>query len=65
MSENAPLWHKMDGTYLEVEDCLGTALVDSLGGDMDFNNMDDFVRDLETGFTFVLVNVSGLGGQGR
>ena len=64
MAENAPLWPKMDGTYLEVEDCLRTALVDLLGGDMDFNNMDDLVRGLETGFTLMLVNVNGLRGVG-
>ena len=45
--------------------CLGAALVDLLGGDMDFNIMDDgFVMDLETGFTLVLVNVNCLGGGG-
>ena len=64
MAESAPLWPKMDGTHLEVEDCLGIALVDLLGGDMEFNNMDDFVRGIETGFTLVLVNVNGLRGGG-
>ena len=64
MAENAPLWPKMDGTFLEVEDCLRTALMDLLGGDMGFNNMDDLVRGLETGFTLVLVNVNGLRGDG-
>ena len=64
MAENAPLWPVMDGTYLEVEGCLGAALVGLLGGDMDFKIMDGFVMVLETGFTFVLVNVNGLGGRG-
>ena len=61
MAENAPLWPMIDGTYLEVEGCLGAALVSLLGGDMDFKMMDSFVMVLETGFTFVLVNVNGLG----
>ena len=54
----------MVGTYLEVEGCLGAALVGLLGGDMDFKIVDGFVMTLETGFTFVLVNVNGLGGSG-
>ena len=54
----------MDGTYLEVEGCLGAAFVGSLGGDMDFKIMDYFVMVLETGFTFVLVNVNDFGGGG-
>ena len=61
MAENAPLWPMMGGTYLEVEGCLGVALV---GCDTDFKIMDGFVMVLETGFTFVLVNVHGLGGGG-
>ena len=68
MTENAPQWPMMIGTYLEVEDCLGAALVALLGGDMDFKIVDDFFMALETGFTFVLVNVNDLGGgagQGR
>ena len=67
MAENAPLWPMMDGTYLEVEGCLRAALVGLLGGDMDFKIMDSFVMVLEAGFTFVVVNVNGLGGrrQGR
>ena len=32
----------MDGTNLEVEGCLGTALVDLLGGIMDFKIVDGF-----------------------
>ena len=64
----------MDVTYLEVEGCLGAALVAALVGlldsDVDFQIMDGFVMVLETGFTFVLVNVNGLGrggggGRGR
>ena len=34
-----------------------------LGGDMDFKIVDGFVMTLETEFTFVLVNVNGLGGD--
>ena len=34
MAENAPLWPMMDGTYWEVECCLGAALVGLLGGDI-------------------------------
>ena len=49
----------VDGTYLEVEGCLGAAaLVGLLSGDMD-----GFVMVLETGSTFVLVNVIGWGGE--
>ena len=32
------------------------------GGDLDFKIVDGFVMDSETGFTFLLVNVNGLGG---
>ena len=35
-----------------------------LGGDMDFKIVDGFMMALETGFTFVLVNVNGVGGGG-
>ena len=42
---------------------LGAALVVLLDGDMDFKIVDGFVMDLETGFTFMLVNVNGLGGE--
>ena len=51
-------------TCLEVEGCLGAALVKLLGGDRDFKIVDGFVMALETGFTFVLVNVNGWGGGG-
>ena len=66
MAENAPRWLMMIGTYLEVEGCLtlGHPLVGLLGGDMDFKIVDCFVMALETGFTFVLVNVNGLRGRG-
>ena len=59
MTENAPRWPMMVGTYLEVEGCLGAALVGLLRGDMDFKIVDGFVMTLETGVTFVLVNVNG------
>ena len=65
MTENAPRWPMMVGTYLEVEGCLEAALVGLLGGDRDFKILDGFVITLETGFTFVLVNVNSLGMQGR
>ena len=58
MAESAPQWPIMIGT------CLGVALVGLLGGDMDFTIVDGFVMALETGFTFVLVNVNGLRGGG-
>ena len=43
MAENALRWPMIVGTYLEVEGCLGVALVGLLGGDMDFKMMDGFV----------------------
>ena len=52
----------MVGTYLEVEGCLGAALAGLLGGNMDFKIVDGFVMTLETVFTFVLMNVNGVGG---
>ena len=64
MTENAPRWPMMVATHLEVEGCLGAALVGLLGGDMDFKVVDCFVMTLEVGFTFVHVNVNGLGGGG-
>ena len=60
----APRWPMMVGTHLEVEGCLGAALVGLLGGDIDFKIVDGFVMTLETGFTVVIVNVNGLGGGG-
>ena len=65
MTENAPLWPMINGTYLEVEGCLGAALVGLSGGDMDLKIMDGFVMVSETGFTFVPVNVNGFGGRGE
>ena len=62
MVEDALRWPTMGGTYLEVLDCLGTALVVLLGGVMDFSTVDAFGIVLETGLTLVLVNVKGLGG---
>ena len=55
---------------LVVLGCLETALVELLGGEVDFKVVSGFVLDLETDFTLVLVNVKGLGeggggGQGR
>ena len=52
-------WNLLGGWRL-----LGAVLVGLLGGDMDFKIVDGFVMTLETGFTFVLVNVNGLGGGG-
>ena len=51
--------------YLEDLGCLETALVELLGGEMDFKVMDGFEVVLVDEFTLVLVNVKGLGGQGR
>ena len=47
----------MNGTYLEVDGCLGAALVDLLGGVMDFKIVDDFGMVFGAGLTLVLVNV--------
>ena len=49
--------------YLEVLGCLGTALVESLGGEVDFNVVSGFEVDLEFELTLVLVNVKGLRGS--
>ena len=43
--------------------CLGTALVEVLGGEMDFE-VDGLDVTLEPEFTWVLVKVKGLGGAG-
>ena len=64
MVEDALRWPTMDGTYLEVLDCLGAALVDLPGGVMEFNTVDAFGMVLETGLTLVLVSVKGLGWRG-
>ena len=52
-------------TYLEDLGCLGTALVELLGGEVDFKVMDGFEVVLADECTLVLVNVKGLGGQER
>ena len=49
----------MGGTYLEVLGCLGPALVDFLGGVVDFNTVDAFGIVLETGLTLVLIRSRG------
>ena len=64
MVEDALRWPTMGVTHLEVLGCLGTALVDLLGGFMDFSTVDAFGTFLKTGLTLVLVNVKGLGGAG-
>ena len=50
--------------YLEDLCCLGTGLVELLGGEVDFKVMDGFEVVLVDEFTSVLVNVKGLGGGG-
>ena len=50
--------------YLEVLGCLGTALVELLGGEVDFNVINGYGMRLEVELTLVLVNVKGLGGGG-
>ena len=51
--------------HLEDLGCLGKALVELLGGEVDFKVMDGFEVVLEDEFTSVLVNVKGLGGGGQ
>ena len=51
-------------TYLEVLGCLGTALVELLGGEVDFKVVGGFEVSLVVEFPSVLVNVKGLGGRG-
>ena len=60
MAENALRWPITDGTCLEVVGCLGAALVDLLGGIMDFKIVNGFGMVLGTGLTLILVNVKGL-----
>ena len=48
----------------EVLGCLARPLVVLLGEVMDFSTLDAFGMVLETGLTFVLVNVKGLGASG-
>ena len=50
--------------YLEDLSCLGTALVELLGGEVDFKVVDGFEVVLEEEFTLLLVKVKGLGGGG-
>ena len=52
MVEYALQWPTMGGTYLEVLGCLGAALVDLLGGVMDFKTVDAFGIILETCIDF-------------
>ena len=59
MAENALQWPMMDGSYLEVVGCLVAALMDLLGGVMDFKIVDGFGIVLGTGMTLVLMNVKG------
>ena len=51
--------------YLEVLGCFGTALVELLGGEVDFKVVGGFEVGLVVEFTLVLVNVKGWGGGGR
>ena len=50
--------------YLEDLGCLGTALVELLGGEVDFRVMDGLEVVLMDECTMVLENVKGLGGGG-
>ena len=43
--------------------CLGTALVEMLGGEVDFS-VNGLVRCFQAEFTLAFVNVNGLGGGG-
>ena len=52
MVEDALRWPAMDGTYLEVLGCLGTALVVLLGGVMDFSTVGAFGMFFETRLTW-------------
>ena len=42
MVEDVLRWPMMGGTYLEVISCLGAALEDLLGGEMDVNTAEGF-----------------------
>ena len=64
MAENALRWPMMDGTYLEVVGCLGAALVDLLGGVMDFKIVDGFGMVLGTWVDFGTRECESLGGGG-
>ena len=50
--------------YLVVLGCLGTALVELLGEEVDFDVVSGFKVDLEVELTLACVNVNGLGGAG-
>ena len=54
----------MTVTYSGLSACLGTALMEVLGGEVVLE-VDGFVVTLEPEFTWVLVKVKGLGGAGR
>ena len=66
VAENAPQCHTMVGTYLEGIGCSGVPLLVLLlkVARRALKLWMVFVMDLETGFTFELVNVNGLGGGG-
>ena len=63
--EDVIRWLTIGGTYLEVLNCLGAALVVLLGGVMDFSTADAFGMVLETGLTLMLVNLNSAREQGR
>ena len=65
MAENAPRWPMVDGTYLEVVDCLGTALAVVLGGDMNFQNCGWFCDGFGDWVDFSTRECEGFGGGGR
>ena len=50
--------------YLEVLGCLGTALVELLGGEVDFSVLSVSEVVLDDELILVLVNVKGWGGGG-
>ena len=66
VAENAPQCHTMVGTYLEGIGCSGVPLVVLLlkVAKRALKLWMVFVMDLETGFTFELVNVNGFFGGG-
>ena len=53
---------RYDGLVVDL-DCLGTAWVEMLGGEVDFS-VDGFEMDLEVELTLELVNVKGFFGGG-
>ena len=64
MAENALQWPMMDGTYMEVVGCLGAALVDLLGGGMDFKIVDGFGMVFGDWVDFGTPECESLGGGG-